>query len=103
MAICQAFLQVEYKKYSRFNIQFCSQSLDDKLYPLQLVLRSILVQNQAAYLDNGGSTFGVADQVLLAESMKYAMIIIASLPVLVLYPFIQKHFVKGVMIGSIKG
>lgn len=76
---------------------------DDKLYPLQLVLRSILIQNQSAYLDNSGSTFGLADQVLLAESMKYAVIIIASIPVLVLYPFIQKHFVKGVMIGSIKG
>ncbi|GGH85886.1 putative aldouronate transport system permease protein [Pullulanibacillus pueri] len=75
---------------------------DDTLYPLQLVLREILIQNQAAYLDELGS-FGMADQALLAESMKYAIIIIASLPVLILYPFIQRHFVKGVMIGSIKG
>ncbi len=43
------------------------------------------------------------NQVMLAESMKYAVIVIASLPVIVMYPFVQKHFVKGVMIGSIKG
>lgn len=70
------------------------------LYPLQLILREILIQNQTSYL---GDSFGISQQVLLAESMKYAIVIIASLPVLVLYPFIQRHFVKGVMIGSIKG
>jgi putative aldouronate transport system permease protein len=43
------------------------------------------------------------DQALLAETIKYATIIVATLPVLVLYPFLQKYFVKGVMVGSLKG
>jgi len=72
------------------------------LYPLQLVLREILIVSQSAFLDASGS-FGLSEKLLLAESIKYALIIIASIPVLVMYPFVQKHFVKGVMIGSIKG
>jgi putative aldouronate transport system permease protein len=72
------------------------------LYPLQLILREILIISQSAFLDESGSTFGMVDKLLLAESIKYALIIIACIPVLVLYPFVQKHFVKGVMIGSIK-
>ena len=72
------------------------------LYPLQLVLREILIVSQSAFLDASGS-FGLSEKLLLAESIKYALIIIASIPVLVMYPFVQKHFVKGVMIGSVKG
>lgn len=73
---------------------------DHNLYPLQLVLRGILISNQSAIME--GST-DITESLMLAEGMKYALIIIASLPVLVMYPFVQKHFVKGVMIGSIKG
>ncbi|WP_309120640.1 carbohydrate ABC transporter permease [Paenibacillus sp.] len=76
---------------------------NDALYPLQLVLREILIISQSSYLDEGGSSFGMTEKLLLAESIKYALIIIASIPVLIMYPFVQKHFVKGVMIGSIKG
>lgn len=71
-------------------------------YPLQLVIRSILVQTQMAVQD----TTDVADidaRMKLAEAMKYGVIIVSTLPTLVMYPFVQKHFVKGVMIGSIKG
>ncbi|MFC5649963.1 carbohydrate ABC transporter permease [Paenibacillus solisilvae] len=75
---------------------------DENLYPLQLVLREILIVSQSSFLDESGSTFGMTEKLLLAESIKYALIIIASIPVLIMYPFVQKHFVKGVMIGSIK-
>lgn len=74
----------------------------DKMYPLQIILREILIQNQSA-AENAIVDFEMANQIMLAESMKYAVIIIASLPVIAMYPFVQKHFVKGVMIGSIKG
>lgn len=73
---------------------------DEEMYPLQLILREILIVN--ATVESGGE-FGMAEKMLLAESIKYALIIIASIPVLVMYPFVQRHFVKGVMIGSIKG
>ncbi|WP_168120178.1 carbohydrate ABC transporter permease [Paenibacillus sp. HB172176] len=75
---------------------------DENLYPLQLVLREILIVSQSSFLDSSGSTFGMTEKLLLAESIKYGLIIIASIPVLIMYPFVQKHFVKGVMIGSIK-
>ncbi|MBB6634651.1 carbohydrate ABC transporter permease [Cohnella thailandensis] len=72
----------------------------ESLYPLQLVLREILMISQSAAVD---ATVGIEDKILLAESIKYAVIIVSSLPVLVMYPFVQRHFVKGVMIGSVKG
>ncbi|MGI6215264.1 MAG: carbohydrate ABC transporter permease [Christensenellales bacterium] len=75
---------------------------DEKRYPLQLVLRSILIQNQASEesLVNVQSTF---NRMLRGETIKYALIIVASAPVLCLYPFLQKYFVQGIMVGSIKG
>lgn len=84
-----------------FNALIYLQS--DNLYPLQLVLREILIQNQTSYLSDALSAFGMAKQTLLAESMKYAIIVIASLPIIAVYPFVQRHFIKGVMIGSLKG
>jgi len=74
---------------------------DEDLYPLQLVLREILIVNQS--MDGAGGDFGMTEKLLLGESIKYALIIVASIPVLIMYPFVQRHFVKGVMIGSIKG
>lgn len=80
---------------------------DKNKFPLQLVLRSILVLNEAQ-LQKGmpGTPQQMAElekQRQLVELMKYSLIIVSSIPVLVIYPFVQKHFVKGVMIGSIKG
>lgn len=69
-------------------------------YPLQLVLREILLISQSDAVD---ANVGLENKVLLAESIKYAVIMISSLPILIMYPFVQRHFVKGVMIGSIKG
>ncbi|WP_178021447.1 carbohydrate ABC transporter permease [uncultured Paenibacillus sp.] len=73
----------------------------EHLYPLQLILREILMISQSAGVDGGN--VGMEEKILLSESIKYAVIIVSSLPVLVMYPFVQRHFVKGVMIGSIKG
>ncbi|MNI69194.1 hypothetical protein D3C73_1249300 [compost metagenome] len=57
--------------------------------------------SQSAGVDGGN--VGMEEKILLSESIKYAVIIVSSLPVLIMYPFVQRHFVKGVMIGSIKG
>ncbi|AEE97140.1 MAG: putative aldouronate transport system permease protein [Clostridiales bacterium] len=75
---------------------------DQAKYPLQLVLRKILVQNQMQQLMNSASE-SIAQQQVLAEGIKYATIVVASVPVLIIYPFLQRYFVKGVMIGAIKG
>jgi putative aldouronate transport system permease protein len=74
---------------------------DRELFPLQLILREILILNQDDMA--GGSAAGMTERVMMAESIKYSVIIVSSVPVLLLYPFIQRYFVKGVMIGSIKG
>lgn len=73
-------------------------------YPLQMILREILVQSTVNVESMDASSMEDAFEFLnLAESLKYALIIIASVPMLILYPFLQKFFVKGVMIGSVKG
>ncbi|MEK3885665.1 carbohydrate ABC transporter permease [Paenibacillus sp. PL2-23] len=75
---------------------------DEVKRPLQLILREILIISQQQ--DNMVvDSESIADQQRIAELVKYGVVIVASLPVLVLYPFLQKYFVKGVMIGSIKG
>lgn len=70
--------------------------------PLQLVLRSILIQNEP---DPGmiADMQSTAQRAQLAELLKYATIIISSLPLLVMYPFFQKYFDAGIMVGSVKG
>lgn len=79
-------------------------------FPLQLVLRNILILNETAYesLEYAGSADGdalreAARRTYMANAMKYALIFISSAPMLAAYPFVQKFFVKGVMIGSVKG
>lgn len=72
------------------------------LLPLQLVLRSILIQNQIDPSMIMNEEDLVARQGL-ADLLKYSLIVVATVPVLAVYPFVQKHFVKGVMIGSVKG
>lgn len=68
-------------------------------YPLQLVLREILIENDTALMNNGN----VSDQAAVGESIKYAVIVFGTLPILCVYPFLQKYFTKGVMIGAVKG
>ncbi|GAA1626441.1 carbohydrate ABC transporter permease [Kribbella alba] len=74
---------------------------DPGLYPLQIVLRNVLILNSAT-----GSSNDLAQQLeqqQLANVLKYALIVISSLPVLLIYPFIARHFTKGVMVGAVKG
>ena len=70
--------------------------------PLQLVLRAILIQNEP---DPGmiADMQSTAQRAQLAELLKYATIIISSLPLIVMYPFFQKYFDSGIMVGSVKG
>ncbi len=75
---------------------------DEALYPLQLVLRGILVQNQAS-ADMIGDMESMLEQQRAAELIKYGLIIVSTIPVLMVYPFLQKYFAKGVMMGSVKG
>ncbi|MBR0463867.1 MAG: carbohydrate ABC transporter permease [Clostridia bacterium] len=75
-------------------------------WPLQLELRNILVLNSMAQTNRVMTEAELLEKKrldALTEMMKYSLIIISSIPVLIIYPFVQKHFVKGVMIGSVKG
>lgn len=71
-----------------------------EMFPLQLILREILIINDTSAMMAGGSFAG--DQDLVSETIKYAVIMVATVPILVLYPFLQKYFVKGALIGSVK-
>ncbi|AJK89250.1 MULTISPECIES: carbohydrate ABC transporter permease [Lysinibacillus] len=75
---------------------------DQDKFPLQLILRQILIQGQADDMIQATSESFLA-QKLSVEGLKYAVLIVANLPMLMLYPFLQRYFVKGVMIGSLKG
>lgn len=81
-----------------FNAMIFLQSRD--LYPLQLLLREILIANDTSSMTTG---VGAGDAMPIGETIKYATIVVATVPILALYPFLQKYFVKGVMIGGIKG
>jgi len=70
-----------------------------KLYPLQLILREVLISNSSDSMMTDASG---GDKAGLREIIKYATIMVSTVPILCLYPFLQKYFVKGVMIGSLK-
>jgi len=79
------------------------------LRPLQLVLREILVQNSPVMMDQMMASMSqeqldlMMQREFLQQLLQYALIIVATLPVLAMYPFVQKYFVRGIMIGAIKG
>jgi ABC-type glycerol-3-phosphate transport system permease component len=75
---------------------------NEHLFPLQLVLRQILLQNQldAAQITDTARLLQMEE---VRQQLKYSLIVIAAIPPLLIYPFVQKHFVKGAMIGSLKG
>ncbi|MDR6550885.1 carbohydrate ABC transporter permease [Paenibacillus qinlingensis] len=71
-----------------------------ELWPLQLVLREILISNSTDDMMAGAVA---QDRAAIGETIKYATIMVATLPILAAYPFLQKYFVKGVMVGALKG
>jgi len=71
------------------------------LFPIQVVLRDILLMSQTQEM--AGDVTSGTNARLLSELLKYAVVIIASLPLVILYPFVQKYFVKGIMVGGVKG
>jgi multiple sugar transport system permease protein/putative aldouronate transport system permease protein len=81
---------------------------DADKFPLQLILRSILIENSSkiGVLASGQMVMDVnkmLEQQYLSELLKYSLIIISSLPLLIVYPFLQRYFIKGIMVGSLKG
>ena len=76
---------------------------DRKLYPLQLVLREILLQNQASDMMDIVADSGYSDRMMARLGLKYAVIVVSTVPIFVIYPLVQKFFAKGVMVGAIKG
>lgn len=73
---------------------------DQELYPIQLVVRNIILENDNASMLGTTTLIQSRD---VAETLKYAAIIVTTAPILLLYPFLQKYFVKGVMVGALKG
>ena len=77
---------------------------DASKYPLQIVLRDILIQNNVNMSSMVGTDItSQLHKQYLSELLKYSLIIVSSLPLLIVYPFLQKFFIKGTMIGSVKG
>ena len=75
-------------------------SQEDKM-PLQVILRNLLIINQMPEMLN--DAMGADVRAKLAEQMRFGVIVVGALPLLAVYPFIQKYFAKGVMVGSLKG
>jgi len=80
-----------------FNAMLFIRSSDK--YPLQLVLRSILITNETAQMDMGTA---MGEKLATRESIKYAAIIVSVIPIMLVYPFLQKYFVKGTLVGAVK-
>lgn len=76
---------------------------DNKKYPLQMVLRNILILNDASAASGSGASDRSGEDAATRNLLKYATIIVSVLPIICVYPFMQKYFTKGVMIGAIKG
>lgn len=76
---------------------------DASKQPLQVVLRKVLVANEVNEMMSDGATMTSNDRLALAEGIRYAIIVISSVPMIVMYPFFQRYFAKGVMVGAVKG
>ena len=74
---------------------------DSGLYPLQLILRNILITNNMQMSLGSGEAMQVA--LRLSNLMRYSVIIVSTVPIMCIYPFVQKYFNQGVMIGAVKG
>lgn len=76
---------------------------DRKKFPLQLILKEILIQNDTNAMADSASAAAASDMADIGETIKYATIVFATVPILCVYPFLQKYFTKGVMVGAVKG
>ena len=105
LPLSKAIISVEMLYYAVFHWNDYFNALiytsNNDIQPLQMVLRRILVQNEAFANGNCGVQGGYAQS--SADQVKYAVIIVSTVPILCVYPFIQKYFEKGVMIGAVKG
>ncbi len=105
LPLSKAIISVEILYYAVFHWNDYFNALiytsNNSIQPLQMVLRRILLQNEAFANGNGGVQGGYAQS--SADQVKYAVIIVSTVPILCVYPFIQKYFEKGVMIGAVKG
>jgi putative aldouronate transport system permease protein len=75
---------------------------NSKLFPLQIILRAILLENQIDYQIATNLEQEESRQ-MIAQLLKFALIVVASMPMMLIYPFVQKYFVRGVLIGALKG
>ncbi len=104
LPLCKPVLAVVglYYGVSHWNSWFNSMIFlqDRSLYPLQLILREILIIGDANSMAEGA---GQDEIIILGETLKYATIMVATIPIFLVYPFLQKYFVKGALIGAIKG
>ena len=105
LPLSKAIISVEMLYYAVFHWNDYFNALiytsNNDIQPLQMVLRRILLQNEAFANGNGGVQGGYAQS--SADQVKYAVIIVSTVPILLVYPFVQKYFEKGVMIGAVKG
>ena len=105
LPLSKAIISVEMLYYAVFHWNDYFNALiytsNTDVQPLQMVLRRILLQNEAFANGNGGVQGGYAQS--SADQVKYAVIIVSTVPILCVYPFVQKYFEKGVMIGAVKG
>lgn len=94
-------VMILYYGVSTWNGWFWASAIlrDREMYPLQLILREILLQNSTSNMTGGTS---VADSESVAATVKYATIMVATVPILCIYPFLQKYFAAGVMVGAVK-
>ena len=77
--------------------------VDKRRHPLQVVLRDILVSNEIHEAVSDANTLNGEDRQALSEGIRYSIIVVASLPMVAMYPFFQRFFIKGVMVGAVKG
>ena len=106
LPVCRATVSVIALFYAvRFWNEWFNPSLfltDRTTWPIQLVLRDILIKNDTSMMTQV-SSIGQTGQEAYRLLVKYCTIIVATVPILVVYPFVQKYFVSGIMIGSVKG
>ena len=94
-------VMVLYYGVSTWNSWFWASAIlrERELYPLQVILREILLQNDVSAMSSGAAA---TDAESIAMSIKYATIMVATVPILCVYPFVQKYFTKGTMVGAVK-